>query len=134
MIEKSLCEEFCKICGIKPVYGIYVNFGDLDNDYRLVTNKRKYRLIADYRYRVDDPNILRDLEATWLPNFENNDNKLKLLQILAKYSMTCIYLQDVLPIDNAMRYCIAVLKDTRYAYKARNQLKLAINQESWIYE
>ena len=50
----NLSKELCEICGIKPRYGVYQNFGDLDNDYRLVTNVRKCRLIADTRFNVDD--------------------------------------------------------------------------------
>lgn len=82
MTNKSLSEQICEICGIKPYYGIYVNFGDLDNDYRLVTNKRKYRLIADCRYDVDDEDDLRNLEPKYLPNFQtNNNNFVKLWEL-----------------------------------------------------
>lgn len=69
---------------------------------------------------------------TVYPDFENNsNNKLKLLEILSKYSMTCVYLQDMLPIENAIKYCLNVLKDTAYTYSARNKLKQAIRNEQW---
>lgn len=90
MTNKSLSQQICEICGIEPYYGIYVNFGDLDNNYKLVTNKRKYRLIADCRYIVDNEDELKNLEPKYLPDFESvNFTKLfKLITTAEGYSFS----------------------------------------------
>ena len=77
----NLSKQLCEICGIKPRYGVYQNFGDLDNDYRLVTNVRKYRLIADTRFRVDDED-LRNLKPIYYPDFEQPENFAKLFELI----------------------------------------------------
>lgn len=79
-MTKELSKKLCEIVGIKPRYGIYVNFGDLDNDYRLVTDERRYKLISDYRYQVDDED-LKGLKATFYPDFGQPENFVKLLEI-----------------------------------------------------
>ena len=80
----ALCSlALCEICGIKPRYGVYKNFGDLDNNFQLVTNERKYRLIADtrYHYGVEDDD-LRNLKPVYYPDFEQPTNFVKLLNVL----------------------------------------------------
>lgn len=132
MTNKSLSQQICEVCGIKPYYGVYVNFGDLDNNYKLVTNKRKYRLIADCRYIVDNEDELKNLEPKYLPDFENNnDNKIKLLEIISKYSPALVFLHSVFPIENAIKFCLNTLNDTRYTYYARKKLNQAIKNEQW---
>lgn len=83
---KYLNNKLCEICGIKPIYGVYVNYGDLDNDYRLVTNKRMYKLIAETRWQVDDEAIIngvfKNLKPDCLPDFTNPSNLVQLFKIL----------------------------------------------------
>lgn len=85
----NISERICHIAGIKPRYGVYVDFGDLDRNFKLVTNKRKYRLIADTRYRsgVEDED-LKNLEPTYYPDFTAPENFVKLWEILSGQSRT----------------------------------------------
>lgn len=80
----NLSKELCEICGIKPRYGVYQNFGALDDNYRLVTNARKCRLIADSRFYVDDED-LRDLQAIYYPDFAQAENFVKLLNFYYRF-------------------------------------------------
>lgn len=129
-MTKTLSEQLCEICGIKPRYGLYVNYGDLDPDYRLVTSERKYRLIADYRYCTPEEE-LKNLEPKYLPDFTKPENFVKLLKIYAKYKvMVRIGEQDGY---NVIDYLLNnVLIDVqRYVYK---DLKDEIKQTEWNYE
>ena len=87
MTNKNLSQKICEICGIKPRYGVYQNFGDLDDNYRLVTNARKCRLIADTRFYVDDED-LRDLQPIYYPNFAQAENFVKLYELINKQNRT----------------------------------------------
>lgn len=77
----EITKELCEICGIKPRYGVWVNIGDLDAHYVFVTNERKYRLIADTRWEVDNDNMLRDLKANNYPDFYDPETFSRLLHI-----------------------------------------------------
>ena len=82
-MTKELSKQLCELCGIKPRYGIYVDYGDLDHDYRLVTNERKYRLIADCRWSngVEDEG-LRNLEPIFYPDFTQPENFVRLVNLI----------------------------------------------------
>lgn len=83
----NLSKQICELCGIKPRYGVYKNFGDLDNNFQLVTNERKYRLIADTRHHdgVEDA-VLRNLEPKYYPDFEQPENFVRLWEIISNQS------------------------------------------------
>ena len=116
----NLSEELCEICGIEPRYGVYQNFGDLDNDYRLVTNVRKYRLIADTRFNVDDED-LRNLKPIYYPDFEQPENFVKLYEIISKQSRTEI-----------LNRLVRRLRVEAGWYT--DELKQAIRETEWVYE
>ena len=82
-MNNDLNKQLCELCGIKPRYGIYVDYGDLDHNYKLETNERKYRLIADYRwyYSVDDED-LRDLKPEFYPDFTKPENFVRLVNLI----------------------------------------------------
>lgn len=77
----SWCKAISNICEIPKRYGLWVNFGDLDTNYELVTDKRKYRLIADYRYRVEDEELRNLIEFDYV-NFFQRDNWINLMEIV----------------------------------------------------
>lgn len=81
-MTKELSKQLCELCGIKPYYGVWVDYGDLDHNYKFETNERKYRLIADYRwmYGVDDKD-LRDLKPEFYPDFGKPENFVKLFNL-----------------------------------------------------
>lgn len=135
--EKYLSQRICELTGIKPHYGVYVNFGDLDNNYRLVTNKRKYRLIADVRYYVDSDDDLRNLSPKFLPDFEKNNNFVKLLEIFHKnnfyindISINCVIEKETFVIY-FLKYLIKILTDETISEKVKDVLKQAIKNEQW---
>lgn len=137
MKNKSLSEQICEICKIKPYYGLLVNFGDLDNNYKLVTNKRKYRLIADYRYMVDDDE-LRNLKPKYLPDFfENSNNFVKLFEIKVTDDITLAQLFFTWNIVNYSRELF--LKSLIYILKSDSNMdktvidfiKQVIRNEQW---
>lgn len=100
MTTTDYSRELCEICGIKPRYGVYENFGDLDNNFQLVTNERKYRLIADTRhhYGVEDKD-LRNLEPKYYPDFMQPENFVKLLNFYYRFFQGV----DVYADDNEIR-------------------------------
>lgn len=78
---KSWCKAISNICEIPKRYGLWVDFGDLDTNYELVTDKRKYRLIADYRYQVEDDELRNLIEFDYV-NFLQNNNWINLMEIV----------------------------------------------------
>lgn len=76
--------ELCKLLNIKPVYSMWINIGDLDNNYVKVYNKRYYKLISDNRYLFDNYNICPEISIEYV-DFEKPDNFVKLQVLMAKY-------------------------------------------------
>ena len=138
MTNKSLSEQICEICGIEPRYGVYQNFGDLDNDYRLVTNTRKCRLIADTRFHVDDED-LRNLKPIYYPDFEQPENFVKLLEIIhAKMNIEGLLMYELDSDSFVRRFLKLVIKflngELGYVETKINAVKQAIREEEWKYE
>ena len=153
----ALCSlALCEICGIKPRYGIYENFGDLDNNFQLVTNERKYRLIADtrYHYGVEDDD-LRNLKPVYYPDFEQPTNFVRLLNTNTDYitknnkKILCKsiwwYINSdakrfgqIAPygIDTFLITLILILKnkDNLYNQSEIDKIKQAIKSEVWKYD
>lgn len=137
-MTKTLSEQICEECGIKPYYGVFINLGDLDNNYKLVANKRKCRLIADYRYMVDNDDELRNLKPEYLPDFfENSNNFVRLYELklsgnltLAQYLFTCNianYSKEVF-----LQNLISIIKGHENFDKTVIELiKQAIRNEQW---
>lgn len=127
----NLSKELCEVCGIKPRYGVYQNFGDLDNAYRLVTNARKCRLIADTRFNVDDED-LRNLKPIYYPDFEQSENFVKLLKIandvLGSVHFATAYTKNKLNIfkEQALMHYLSIAK-------LNEAFKQAIRKEQWEY-
>ncbi len=78
--RKQLNKWFRELCDLQPVYHVYVNYGDLDSDYRLITNKRKYKLISDTRWNIDDEDNLKNLKADLYPDIFDASNIIKLME------------------------------------------------------
>ena len=135
MMSNDLSKQLCELCGIKPRYGVWVDYGDLDHDYRLVTNERKYRLIADcrYNYGVDDDD-LRDLKPEFYPDFTKPENFVRLLKIwlaifgefrLERHSMS------MEPEEKLITDCLIRTSDDFYPV---NKLKQSIREAEWVYD
>ena len=144
MTNKTLSQRLCEVCGFKPYYGIYVNFGDLDNNYKLVTNKRKYRLIADCRYIVDNEDELKNLEPKYLPDFENNnDNFVKLGELKIKTTKKYHTLFEMLSLEcnfvnkkDFLDFLVDHINDKKYysgsyIFTFRDIIKKSIKNEQW---
>lgn len=135
--ENYLSQRICELTGIKPYYGVYVNFGDLDNNYRLVTNKRKFRLIADVRYYVDSDDDLRNLSPKFLPDFEKNNNFVKLLELLHReMNLDTLFLfikKDGRSLKTALLECIFKLITYQLGYKIPlvKKIRRHIKNEQW---
>lgn len=138
-MKKSYSEQICELCGIKPYYGIYVNFGDLDSNYKLVTSKRKYKLIANYRWMVDNEDELRNLEAKYLPDFENNNNNfVKLFNLkYTEYDEDTVaefVLSRYKNIINTRSFLGCILFELQHGkYKDIEKIKQAIRETNWEY-
>ena len=130
MTNKSLSQKLCEACGIEPIklygcefknlseYGIEwgVDVCPAAEDESIKCEQCKHSKVADFLY----------------PDFENNNNnKIKLLEIISKYSPVLVFLQSVFPIENAIKYCLSTLNDTRYTYYSRKKLNQAIKNEQW---
>lgn len=122
MKTKDYSRELCEICGIEPRYGVYEDFGDLDKNFQLVTNERKYRLIADtrYHYGVEDED-LRNLEPKYYPDFTEPENFVKLWEILSGQSRTEFLARLILRLK---------VEAGDFIYKQ----KQVIREQEWIYE
>ena len=124
---KSLSEKLCESADIKPVYGLYINFGDLDCNYKLVTSKSKYELIAEYRYNVDSEDELKYLTPTYLPNFETNkENFVKLLEIMHEFEI----IKDLINIGS---YVETILVKARQVAGYHKVFARALQDEEWDY-
>ncbi|MCD7779626.1 MAG: hypothetical protein LUH05_03010 [Candidatus Gastranaerophilales bacterium] len=131
-MTKTLSEELCEICGIKPRYGLYVDFGDFDPNYRLVTSERKYRLIADYRYCTPEDE-LRSLEPKYLPDFTKSENFVKLLKIYAQHTIIIsLFESDNSTVIDCLLY--SVMAAVKFNDDECKALKDAIKQADWNYE
>lgn len=84
---KQISKEICEECGIKPVYGVWVDNGDWDYLPELICNKRKYRLIADIRneYPTVDDKILRDLKPEYTLNFAEPHNFVDIFSLFSRH-------------------------------------------------
>ena len=136
MTTTDYSRKLCEICGSKPRYGVYENFGDLDNNFQLVTNERKYRLIADTRhhYGVEDED-LRNLEPKYYPNFEAPENFVRLFELKADGGT----LAKNITISNAIgsrKGFIKAIVDFLFADEslAVPDIKQAIREQEWSYE
>jgi len=136
----DISKELCEVCGIKPCYGVYQNFGDLDNDYHLVTNVRKYRLIADTRYDVDDED-LRNLKPIYYPDFEQAENFVKLFNTripnpyITVAGFVTHFALSILVAHDFLERLVQLLKDKPHdCIKSKiEQIKQAIRQADWEY-
>lgn len=130
MTNKSLSQQLCEVCGIEPIklygcefknlseYGISwgVDVCPAAEDESIKCEQCKHSKVAGFLY----------------PDFENNDsNKIKLLEIISKYSPVLVFLHSVFPIESAIKYCLSTLNDTRYTYYSRKKLNQAIKNEQW---
>lgn len=146
----SWCKAISNICEIPKRYGLWVNFGDLDTNYELVTDKRKYRLIADYRYRVEDEELRNLIEFDYV-NFFQNENWINLMEIvrtekLAVWGEQC----EGLDVHNSFTYNSLKEEMLYYVYFVLRQqeipaecgnkfntflhnIKYKIQQFNWLY-
>lgn len=127
---KYLNNKLCEICGVKPIYGVYVNYGDLDNDYRLVTNKRLYKLIAETRWQVDDESIFRNLKPDCLPDFTIPSNLVQLFKILndavGKIDIVAPYTGN-----KPLIFEQSVLEHCVFVALSNNKFKKAVCEADW---
>ena len=125
MLSEEKNRELCNLLEIRPVYHLWVNFGDLDNDIRLVTNKRKYRLIADYRWDADDENLY-DLKADLYPDMTLPSNFVKLLNLLLFNSCEIKFISDI----KAEQQMLEIICDNGVSEDIKQQAQ----QIKWNYE
>ena len=130
MTNKSLSQQLCEACGIEPIklygcefknlseYGIGwgVDVCPAAEDDSIKCEQCKHSKVVDFLY----------------PNFENNNNnKIKLLEIISKNANRSVYLQDMFPIEYAIVYCLIVLKSKWYTKAESKKFKRAIKNEQW---
>lgn len=138
MNNENLSKNLCEICGIKPHYGVYANFGDLDDDWHLVTNESKCKLIAEYRYSygVEDED-LRNLKPEYYPDFEQPENFVKLLELNAINGTSLWW-----TINSGSVLCNESLPSNRKEFlkmvcrfiKNKEYIKQVIKSQEWAYE
>lgn len=138
-MTKELSKKLCEIVGIKPRYGVYVNFGDLDYDYRLVTDERKCRLISDYRYQVEDDEDLRGLQAVYYPDFGEPENFVKLLELKipdGTKNTILSYFIKIMLLKYELKGCVYNRKEFLFCLLnlLTENIKQAIREAEWMYE
>lgn len=137
-MTKDINIRLCELCGIKPRYGIYVDYGDLDHNYKLETNERKYRLIADYRwhYGVEDED-LKDLKPEFYPDFTKPENFVRLfnLPIVNNGSRTVGYFvvyEFTMKTIKEFIECL-IIKLERTQFSITKEVKQSIREAEWVY-
>lgn len=111
-----------KSLGFKPLYHIIANYGDLDNDLVNEVNIRKYRLISDYRYIVDDDE-LQNLVPYAYPSLTYSYNLWRLLEYIYKY-MPDIY-------NEITTVYIDTKKEKRFEYQIINNLYYILKNNNY---
>lgn len=136
MIEEQYLNEVNKklieICEIKPYYGLFVET-ELGNTI-LVTDKRKYRLIADCRGKVEDDD-LRNLEAKYFPNFYDFNTFFTLMEIPIQDETILSILFSLL--HETPKYCSDLIKIlVKYLTKKgeyAKEIKQKIREFDWSF-
>ena len=111
-----------KSLGFKPLYHIIVNYGDLDSNLVNEVNIRKYRLISDYRYIVDDDE-LQNLVPYAYPSLTYSYNLWRLLEYIYKY-MPDIY-------NEITTVYIDTEKEKRFEYQIINNLYYILKNNNY---
>lgn len=124
--KEKMKQSLCKKLHIEPLYGVYVNMGDLDTNYEIRTNRRKYRLIADSRWQVDNEDELRNIKKDFYPDVTSGSNIIKILNKLWQHKIVLgvEYDEDKLSYQNAI---IDKLIDTVDTYN----LAPILNEIDW---
>lgn len=128
MIEEQYLNEVNKklieICKVKPYYGLFVET-ELGNTI-LVTDKRKYRLIADCRGKVEDDD-LRNLEAKYFPNFYDFDTFFALMEIPIQDEtiLSILFSLKASPkrCSNLIEMLVGYLKGGEYAEEIKQKIR-----------
>ena len=133
-------EQLCKLLNLKPVYSMWINRGDLDNNYVKMTDKRYYKLISDNRWHFDDYNICPEILKEYV-DFTKPENfvKLQLLQIQDQSKvrlggLLCGFFNTDNPIDNFIKETISYLEHLEFFNP--DKLKYIVNkaqETEWIY-
>lgn len=138
-MTKELSKQLCELCGIKPHYGVWVNYGDLDNNYQLRTNERKYRLIADYRYSYGvDKDDLRNLKPEYCPDFGQPENFVTLFDLEINHPCYSTMVEMIANCHdcfyvNSREFIQNVIKCIKSNFNA-SDIKQSIREEEWVYE
>ena len=106
--------------GIEPLYGLIINFGDLDNNYHVVTNRRKYPLIAKYRWSVDNEYELRNMERNFYPDITKGENVVRILNKLYEYKILLCVEYD----ENEPTFVNAFIKKLKRVVKTYHLSKI----------
>lgn len=134
MLEKQYLnkanKELVEICEIKPYYGLFVET-NLRNTI-LVTDKRKNRLIADFRGLVDDED-LRNLKAKYFPNFYDFATFFTLMEIPIQNQtiLSILFSLKASPkrCSNLIEMLVRYLKEGEYA----EEIKQKIRETDWSF-
>lgn len=130
MTNKSLSEQLCEVCGIEPIKLYGCEFKNL-SEYGITWGVDVCPAAEDESIKCEQCKHSK-VSGFLYPDFENNNNnKIKLLEIISKYSPVLVFLHSVFPIENAIKYCLSTLNDTRYTYCSRKKLNQAIKNEQW---
>lgn len=112
--------------GIEPLYGLIINFGDLDNNYHVVTDRRKYPLIAKYRWSVDNEDELRNMERNFYPDITKGENVVRILNKLYEYKILLCVEYD----ENEPTFVNAFIKKLKRVVKTYHLSKI-LNEIEW---
>ena len=129
---KQISKEICEECGIKPVYGVWVDDGDLDYVPKLVCNKRKYRLIADIRrdYPIYNDEGLRNLKPEYVLNFAEPHNFVDIFSLFSRHLDLQIPCSDN-PVKSVLSAILEYLKSDNPSVKIIKEKIHYINWEDY---
>ena len=118
--------KLCEDLEIEPLYGLIINFGDLDNNYHVVTDRRKYPLIAKYRWSVDNEDELRNMERNFYPDITKGENVVRILNKLYEYKIVLCVEYD----ENEPTFVNAFIKKLKRVVKTYHLSKI-LNEIEW---
>lgn len=124
-------EKLAKLLGIKPRYTMWINIGDLDNNYIKVSDERKYKLIADNRWYFDDYNKCPEIKLEY-PDFYKPENFVKLLKLFVScYATECCFTH--IDEHDIIQKGIDFIKENAYTRCCRNKFKQQAQATKWKY-
>lgn len=126
MTNKALSEQICEICGIEPLYKIK-HFNGVTEVWSPAFNKKELSYAKAQKQMLEQKEVY--------PDFENNNNKLKLIDLLIENDHIITMSKDYYAIGNGSIDFIEDCYDEDFEVEGNNLLESLYNYLTrWIKE